>query len=116
DDAYGAGLVSGFSTIGAGLVMGAGAWADKTAPAWSGGSKFVEGGGHVGSAVFQNRSDEANIEATHQEQLAGRFRTAVDDQRDALKEARPLADQATSFYKEYTAAKAEAQKAVLFRA
>jgi hypothetical protein len=96
--------------------MGAGAWADKMAPAWAGAAKFVEGGGHLGSAVCQNQSDEANIEATHQDQLAGRFRRAADDQRDALKEARTLADQAISFYKEYTAAKAEAQKAVLFRA
>ncbi len=41
---------------------------------------------------------------------------AADEQRDEMKNARDLGDQAVAFFKEYVAARADAQKALLFRA
>jgi hypothetical protein len=112
--AFTAGMFGGAATAASGGLQIAGAATDHRA--WEGGGRLAEGGGKMGSAFFERESSDASTEATHQEQMAGRSRRALDDARDAAKNARELADHALTFYKEYVAAKNEALRAALFRA
>lgn len=142
---YTAGLIGGFSTAGSGLVSVAGAGAAANASikdakaaneaialrgenakapstassvetAWSGGAKVTEGLGKACSSYYQHEADEADTEATHQEQIAGRHKRAAEDARGSVDDAKELIDRAISFYKEYVTAKSDAQRAAFLRA
>ena len=145
DASFTAGLIGGLSTAGSGLVSVAGAGATANASikdakaaneaiarlgenakapsmaasvesAWSGGAKVAEGLGKASAAYFQHEADDADIEATHQEQIAGRHKRAVDDARGQVDDAKELIDRAIGFYKEYVTAKSDAQRAAFLRA
>jgi len=140
DSAYMAGLASGFGTVASGLVSAVGASkvgeaskldADRAnaspnikTPAsatsvemvWGAYGKLTEGTGKLVATHFQGEADDADVEATHQEQLAGRHKRAVDDARDQVRDAKDLVDRTLSFYKEYTTAKADAQRAAFIKA
>jgi hypothetical protein len=110
DDAFAAAMLGGASTaIAGGVTLGGVRQSD-------GAAKIIEGGGKMAGAIAQQAADEASVDVTASEQLAGRFHRAADEQRDEMKAARDLGDQAATFFKEYVAARADAQKALLFRA
>ena len=83
---------------------------------WGAYGKLTEGTGKLVATHFQGEADDADVEATHQEQLAGRHKRAVDDARDQVRDAKDLVDRTLSFYKEYTTAKADAQRAAFIKA
>jgi hypothetical protein len=112
DDAFTANVLGGAATAASGgVALGAG-----ETPGAQAASRIVEGSGRVASALAQHEADVAGAESTHEEQLAGRFRRGLDDANEQKRVARELCDRAVELFKEYVAAKGEAQKAVLLRA
>lgn len=117
DADYASGLVGGFTTAACGLVGLAGTGASEgTAKTLGDVTKSMEGGTKVASTSFDHASKMMDMEAKHQEHLAGRHRRTAEDARDQVKDAKALIDRTIAFFKEYTAAKAEAQRAALIRA
>jgi hypothetical protein len=117
DEAFAASMMGGAATaVSGGMTLAELGLPDKAAAGLAGGAKVVEAGGKMASAFAQCAADDASVDTTANEQLAGRFHRAADDQRDEMKSARDLGDQAVTFFKEYVAARADAQKALLFRA
>lgn len=65
-----------------------------------------------------SKADEIlnDAKATEAEHLANHAKRAVDDERDAVKDAKDLMDKAIEFYKEYSSGKNQAMAAATHRA
>lgn len=83
---------------------------------WAATSKFTEGGGKVIGTVFKADADEDDVEATRQGQLEEHHKSAIEDAKDGVDDAKKLLEKAMDFYKEYTTAKNDSQKAAFLRA
>lgn len=83
---------------------------------WDGVTKSIEATGKIGSALAQRDADRADREVTKQAQIAGRHQRAGEEAREAVRDAKELVDRVIGFYKEYVAAKADAERAALMRA
>ncbi len=126
DNAFMAGIMSGAMTFTAGAMDAAGgagmaaartqANADIVGRISSGASKMQEAQGRLLGAAWQKAADLDGTYATAEEQRAGHHKRAAEDARDDAKDAEALIDKATSFLKEYQAARQDASKAALFRA
>jgi hypothetical protein len=125
DETRTAAIISGVSTVAAGAftVVGAGATADANTAdpkngevvmaAFDGESKVIDGSGKLFATIPQGKADDANKEATHQEQLAGRHKRAADDAHDDVKDASDMINRAIGYYKDYLTAKSDEQRATL---
>ena len=116
EENFKAGLASGIASIGSGAAgAGTAGCEEPGRQAGTSGGKALEGLGQIVSAVSKQHADMADEEATRQQQLASHHQRASEDSRDAIGDAKDLIDRALDFYKEYNAAKADAQKAAFLR-
>jgi hypothetical protein len=81
-----------------------------------GSASVVQGGGKVWSTHAQNAADEANEEATAQQQMVSRQKRALEDTREMDSDAKKHMEKILDLYKQYSSAKQEASRAALFRA
>jgi hypothetical protein len=79
-------------------------------------SKLISGFGKIETTVLDYGADRDGRMAKAAGNAASREKTAVDDARDAEKDAKQTIDKALDLYKEYQTAKADAQRAAFLKA
>lgn len=79
-------------------------------------AKTYEAIGEIDQALLKHDADLHGIAAKRAGNAASRERTAIDDARDHEKEAKEAIAKALDLYKEYQAAKADAQRAAFLKA
>jgi hypothetical protein len=121
DNAFMAGMVSGYASFASGMANVAGGIQSgrgdaASAKALGGGAEAMMGVGKVAEAGLRKAADLDATYATEEEQRAGRAKRRADDARDDVQDAEKLVDKALTFFKEYQSAQQDTQKAALFRA
>jgi hypothetical protein len=111
-----AAIVSGFMSMAAATTsFGAAGTQGADAARWKGGGQLLEAQSKMMVAGMDAEAGTAKTAARENEQIASRHKREAEEAGDSERDAQKMLDRALDFYKEYTQAKSDSQRAAIMR-